>query len=89
MNILLASFVLAQGADLLTGLMLPSGAEANPIVLWLGLPIAACVKVGLILYTWAVTRIIDHRLAAATLAFGALVGLVGFASNMAWLGGAS
>ena len=75
------SFVLAQLADLATGLSLPAGTEANPLgaalpTFW---PLAAAAKVGLItLVIVAAKR--NPRLHLFVL--GSLVGIAGAASNL-------
>ena len=82
MKFLAAAFVIAQAADLLTGILLPPGAEANPVVIQLGLPLAVVGKLAVMTSAVAVIAYIDRRLAASILAFGLVIGLIGFASNL-------
>lgn len=77
-----AAFALGQAADLFTGLLLPPGAEHNPLVTILGLPVAFAAKVGIVAATVWLTAQIDRRLGMAILTFGAVLGIVGMTTNV-------
>lgn len=73
--------VIAQLADLFTGLNLPTGAEVNPLgsVLLSIPPLAAAAKFGLIVLVIEAARL-NPRLHLAAL--GTLAGVIGAASNV-------
>jgi hypothetical protein len=75
---------LAQTADLATGLLLPAGAEANPLsALLLALPPAAiAAKWLVVVVTLEAARRLPRWPGAGLVAFATLVGLVGFGSNL-------